>query len=782
MDGHDDMKRRLKEAMGEASDNAFHMDRAIDQGNLDDAIKYAQTMLRELRVGNLSPKTYYELWMKIFDHLRQLHSYFLELNKKGMPMEELYRKVQATSHIIPRLYLMITAGAAFITSEQAPAKEVLQDLIEMSKGVQHPLRGLFLRNYLLKMTQDKLSSDFNVDSDFCISYILQNFGEMNRLWVRMQHQGNSKNRTRREKERQDLKVLISFNLVYLSEFEVMNLELYKSSVLEKILDLITNCKDKIAQQYLLDVLVQIFPCKYHIVTLSKLFESFELLEASVQLNSILISLMERIKNSDVDEEEEEEEEGEGEDRKRGVQIPEQTFTDFNDCIVKTISERQGMTPEDILDLYVALLDFSVTCYPGQLEYIDKVLGLAADFLKKQDSISSTVDSLVVRLLKVPLKEKDLGSIDLLGLSHYPNLMSLLSWSSKKKVAHGFLLHVLNEDTLALDNVENVTTLLSFISPLVKDDETSSEDSDSSTFEAQQESVAKLIHRLKSDSPETLFKILGVARKHFGKGGVKRIRYTLVPLCFRYLMLVDVIIRCEQQEVSLRKVFQYVHEIASALAGVVALQEVALKMFLQAALMANRAKEQEVAYEFMAQAFTLYEDVADSKEQLRILPLLIGTLQCTTVFDKESYETLITKTAQYSARLLKKPDQCQMVYTCSHLFWSLEPERTLGEGEEPPAPGKDSKRALECLQRCLKIADSCLTQSVHVALFVDILNRYVYFFDAGMDKIKPQNVGDLITLIKENLSELEEKEEIETYFNNTLAHIKSSGDKYKELNL
>lgn len=36
--------------------------------------------------------------------------------------------------------------------------------------------------------------------------------------------------------------------------------------------------------------------------------------------------------------------------------------------------------------------------------------------------------------------------------------------------------------------------------------------------------------------------------------------------------------------------------------------------------------------------------------------------------------------------------------------------------------------LECLQRALKIADACMSSSVHVQLFVDILNEYLYFFE------------------------------------------------------
>ena len=54
-------------------------------------------------------------------------------------------------------YLLVTVGAVYIrTNRDVPAKNILKDLVEMCKGIQHPMRGLFLRYYLSQMTKDKL--------------------------------------------------------------------------------------------------------------------------------------------------------------------------------------------------------------------------------------------------------------------------------------------------------------------------------------------------------------------------------------------------------------------------------------------------------------------------------------------------------------------------------------------------------------------------------------------------------------------------------------------------
>lgn len=48
--------------------------------------------------------------------------------------------------------------------------------------------------------------------------------------------------------------------------------------------------------------------------------------------------------------------------------------------------------------------------------------------------------------------------------------------------------------------------------------------------------------------------------------------------------------------------------------------------------------------------------------------------------------------------------------------------------------RDGKRVLECLQRALRVADACMDTAVSVELFVEILNRYVYYFDQENDAV------------------------------------------------
>lgn len=71
------------------------------------------------------------------------------------------------------------------------------------------------------------SSERDGTVDNSISFILLNFAEMNKLWVRMQHQGHTREKQRREQERLELRILVGTNLVRLSQLEGIDVEKYK---------------------------------------------------------------------------------------------------------------------------------------------------------------------------------------------------------------------------------------------------------------------------------------------------------------------------------------------------------------------------------------------------------------------------------------------------------------------------------------------------------------------------------------------------------------------------
>jgi len=210
--------------------------------------------------------------------------------------------------------------------------------------------------------------------------------------------------------------------------------------------------------------------------------------------------------------------------------------------------------------------------------------------------------------------------------------------------------------------------------------------------------------------------------------------------------------------SCRKVFIFVQETISMISKGNA--ETALKLYLELSLaadsFANVGEEKpanttdftSISYELLSQGFSLFEEsITDSKVQGRCIRLLVGTLLSSRTLSKDDYERLITKTAQFSAKVVKKPDQCQLVALCANLFYPT--------GDISSSRYSNPQRALECLQRSLKLADACTSANPsNVYLFVELLEQYLFFFEKKNPVISHTYITGLVALIKEHITNLE----------------------------
>lgn len=86
---------------------------------------------------------------------------------------------------------------------------------------------------LLPATGSPYESPEGGNINDAVEFLLLNFTEMNRLWVRLQHQGGVADQERREIDRRELADLVGKNLTYISQLEGLSFELYRDSVLPR---------------------------------------------------------------------------------------------------------------------------------------------------------------------------------------------------------------------------------------------------------------------------------------------------------------------------------------------------------------------------------------------------------------------------------------------------------------------------------------------------------------------------------------------------------------------
>ncbi|GAA0154252.1 membrane traffic protein [Lithospermum erythrorhizon] len=784
-DGLEDEEKWLAAGVAGLQQNSFYMHRALDSNNLKDALKYSAQMLSELRTSRLSPQKYYELYMRAFDELRKLEMFFREENRRGCSVVELYELVQHAGNILPRSYLLCTVGSVYIKSKEAPAKDILKDLVEMCRGIQHPLRGLFLRSYLSQVSRDKLpdiGSEYEGDENTvmdAIEFVLQNFTEMNKLWVRMQHQGPTREKEKREKERSELRDLVGKNLHVLSQIEGVDLDIYRETVLPRVLEQVVNCKDELAQCYLMDCIIQVFPDEYHLQTLETLLGACPQLQGTVDIKTVLAGLMERLSNYAASS---------AEVLPQFFQV--EAFAKLNNAIDKVIEAQDEMPVDAVVTLYSSLLKFTIHVHSDRLDYVDRILGACVKKLSGKGKLSdSKATKQIVALLSAPLeKYKDIDTV--LKLSNYPHVMEYLDDVTNKEMANVIVQSIIKNKS-CISTADKVESLFGLIKGLINNlDSKLLEELDEEDFQEEQNYVARLIQMLHNDNPEEMFKMICTIKNHILTGGTKRLPFTVPPLIFNSLQLVrqlqsqDENATEDEAPVTPKKIFQMLNQTIEALISV-PVPELALWLYLQCAEAANDCDLEPVAYEFFTQAYILYEEeVTDSKAQVTAIHLIIGTLQRMHVFGIENRDTLTHKATGYSAKLLKKPDQCRAVYACSHLFWVDDHDI------------KDGERVMLCLKRALRIANAAQQManaargsSGSVILFIEILNKYLYFYEKGLSQITLASVQSLIELITNEMQNENSASDpaAEAFFASTLRYIQfqknkggAVGEKYEPI--
>ena len=901
-------------ALGNIRHQAKLMKENLHDGHLLQALKHSSNFLNELRTSALSPKQYYELYMTVYDRLDVLYDFLLESHRSKKAksatdtlLTDLYELVQYSGNIIPRLYMMIVIGVALMASHSPSTKEIMKDMMEMCRGVQHPVRGLFLRHHLSQRMKDLYPLSTTDDFNDTVNFLITNFIEMNKLWVRLQHQGHSSDRDLRLQERKELKILVGSNLVRLSQVvddftaeDYSSADFYVSRIFPAITEQIIQSRDLLAQGYLIDVLIQIFPDTFHFRTLDRLLHDvFLLLQPAVAKSDLVATLIDRFVLYHQYEDDlmtgtarlavntTETEAADGNNASGAFVNVFELFVSFYQALLKS---QPDLPAEEFISILRSLIKLSLTCEPENFDNLNKIYELAAAVLRDDAApdISDT-ETLWQELLQAPISH--FSSIKLLlKLPFYHALYA--------KIKNPVLLRRLGLDIAAkilgssprgdLSSTEDIDDVFKYLSVLIV--EPSSEPSTSKDlgvtrsislakqkvselFLEAQEAVCKVLHLINcSDRFQCLSLLFYVKKKYLSKAP-ENIVYTYPTLVTRMTALVrhagyvacrrkcvaasdqtDLMItrNFKNTSVVIGELYKYHREHES---------ELVFKLYLNLATVADQLKQETVAYELFNQCFILYEEslLLNMTQSSLVNPhecmggslsyqavlMIANRLQQLRYFTRENYESLITKLTLYGSKLLKKQDQCRSVYYCAHLWWWVDPlidvpsptvesekvgrsqgergnERERGnardrdsesergkkrEKDSPREGARDSKtsenevpenasgvsnrelflyqepkRVLECLQKSLRIADSCMDSKLLLKLFVNILNRCLIFNDYWNTEVDFRYINGLIELIRTNLATLDDGlrngdedamlvQHIQSFFDRTLGYAR-----------
>ncbi|ANB13886.1 Vps35p [Sugiyamaella lignohabitans] len=493
-----------------------------------------------------------------------------------------------------------------------------------------------------------------------------------------------------------------------------------------------------------------------------------------------------------------EDESEGKDNGSGENLFEKFWSHFNSLV----QAHPDLPLPDKTALLLGIAKLSLNWYPDRKDYIDRILQYVATIQQQLHADKEAAVNVQELLLSLINFYPDFLTV--LSIPGYQPLLSSQPISTQQAIA-GSVINAVLKQSKKITELDDVKGVFELVSIVIKDGTASAGHStefppggtstkkqtastpdisnDSEEIVADQSKLAQLVHLVYNKNPDVHAKLLAAAKKALSDGGM-RIKYTYPAVVTSAFKLVRRYQRRKSDSEKAAKIgssFKFIHRLIDELYNS-GRSELALRLYVNVASLADQVNAEEASYEFFAEAFTVYEEsVSDSRAQFQALCIIAGALQSTRNFTADNYDTLVSKCALHASKLLKKPDQCRAVYLASHLWWAVEiPGRTEEE------LFRDDKRVLECLQRSLRVADACMDVAVSVELFVEILNRYIYYFDHGNSAVTVRYINGLINLIQTNLNNNADEKISDSprkHFERTLEYItqqKSVDDKFQEI--
>ena len=817
----ENIDKNLEYGLKIIKEQSFHVNSAIEKNNLRQCLKEAYTMLCELRTNELSPKNYYNLYVSCVDVMLTIKNYMVEEVNRGRRLIDLYDDVQQAQHVIPRLYLMITVGTIYIERVPRSAKIIIYDMLGLVKAVQNPIKGLFLRNYLLKMIKDKLPDRDNVylregaAFEDSLKFIIENMEEMNRLWIRLSAGVGGGEKVRREKERDELKILVGESMNKLSSLENLNIDLYEQIVLPKLLNIILNSKDILCQQYLMECIIHAFPDSFNVKCIEKLLEATSNLEKGVDIGTIFVALMQKLGNYFGRQNKKEEKENNNENDKQIFETAQNIYPailkNFNGYMNQNLNKRDNnINPAELnklFNLILSFMKFSLQCSPEEQKFdsINNCFSLALDVANKyRHRLNDESINKIGLLLTEPLN----NGINIFRMNDFIPLMNFLNFKNKKNLGLTLietLIEDFNKENSTMEKIDSLDSLdnvLKYIQPLLGDRRDSIQE-DESTYEYEQSIVSKLAYIIKTNNPEIIYKILNDLKNIFSHGGVNRRRYTLPPLANRIIQFCHEIAICYESKKGLLpekmkknknlksiiesldiskiendeifiKLNINIYKLLTETIDLISQEQpqMAFNLFLYAAsqvnsINCNKEQLEESCAAFIKNAIIIFEEGRYNPNQKYDMLAQISSLLMTLNINKDIIGTIIDQLIKGSEKMVQREEQCKAMLVISQLYFSIF---------------KDTKKVMDCLGKARRFADFAMTNPKNLILFVEYLNKILYFIekDEKIIDMKPEQVEDLIELIKGHIrtiknipsDDISYLEKIEIYFNNTLKLVQS----------
>ena len=780
---NDDQDIELENLFIKVKEVSVDIHTAINNNDLPLLLNKAYIMLSELRTSSLNPKYYNRLYNEVYDEMQFIQNFIKNSTYSGRKPKRLYEAAQQASFLIPRLFLQIVTGVVYIETEPRMCCDIMFDLIQMIKGVQHPIRGFFTRYFLLKTIKDVLPDkgnkyeSSNISFEDSLSFLFENLEEMNTLWIRIASDAKHLNKPIQvtNKERLDVKHLLGENIIKIASMKGMTFDIYTKVVLPRMKDIIINCKDSISQHFLLECLVTSFPIKYLLMSIEKIVDIIAQMVNEVDTKSLYILIMDKLLKYIKEE-------------KISIDLSTSIYSIIRTNVNSAIEK--GGEKAKMIELFLSYMKFTLHYCPVNeiMNAIHHILICCLSTLTKNDVKLPKEGLKNLNAILVSLFE---AKIKMFHLEEFPKIMFNLNYNQRSALSLLIIDYII-KGIETLDTKEKLLHVISLIRTLIEDSPDADE-FDEYQFEYEQSNVGKMIYMIKEKNPYQLFNLYVEMSKILAKGGFKRQRYTLpclvnniMLLCYKvsylynyknidsnqtrihkdFIESIDISFITNEEDLIdlMRKGYCLINQLIAGMSN--EYPKLALNLLLTVAINIHSIKDNkldDIIVSFLGSILLLFKQGNFSPEvSTELLNHIMSSLSVFSSLDKNYLSVILSLIESYITETSNKEIQCNQYLILSYLYFSLF---------------NDKDKIILYLDKAVEVASQEESNNNKIFLFVSIINKVIYYIEKGINIDK---INGLTTQINNLLKEEKSPDEtIVSYYNSTNELIKNKKESDKK---
>jgi vacuolar protein sorting-associated protein 35 len=560
--------------------------------------------------------------------------------------------------------------------------------------------------------------------DDTLSFILENFKQMNVLWVRLEFLLDSRTADDRRSQRAQLKQLVGSNIQRLASLRGLEVRHYQEVIMPCILEQVRLCREPLTQYYVLESITQVFPAEFHIETLEALFGVLTQLEDEVQTLSLVTSVIRRLQTYYV---------GECSEAESAIVTVRHVAVQIN----QLLKAGQNFTLEDTLDMLSTLLNFTLEADAGNTQNVNSILMFVENHI---DGIfgESRLDAVPVSrklrtFLVTPLRVMRDASM-LFDLDYFPVLVNRLKYDDRKRIALEVCEGFTRTEAL-IDTPEKLRSFFAIVQVLLQRPSDWEEDPDHEPLRNHLQGIARVFQLIRNrrslDDTFALLTSVSQTIQNLEAEVKEHLYLALGQALLKIAVLLDG--AAESGVTTVRQVLQLCYTLLSNNDPP---PVPSLWLYLEATKISDRCGTEAITTEFFVSAYRLWKDtMLDGGLRYRILIAMIRTATELRRITPVHYGSITSELCTSAGGLLQKDQQAEAHLLCSHLFNVKRPaeERQVGEEEDEDNEVFNSPdKVKNCLVRALKAASQMMEPMDQLPWYYRVLGHAIYFIENGVE--------------------------------------------------